>query len=94
MLTGKWAVKRAGGCKETDVLRDEWPGRARLALPSQTYTREQLRIGTLYPPVTQTRTGHAKGERSARTDVPLVTPPGSWGGLQMPVSSHAARSPR
>lgn len=94
MLTGMWAVIRAGGCKETDVLRDELPGRAMLALPFQTYTREQLRIGTFNPLVTQTRTGYAKGEPFRQNRRAAGYSPLGPGELQMPVSSHAARSPR
>ena len=50
--------------------------------------------GTSSPLVIQTRTGHAKGEpfRQNRRDTGYS--PLGPGGLQMPVSSHAARSPR
>src|SRR5690242_20592542 len=84
ILTSIWAVKRASVRKETDVLRDELPLTARLSLLYQIkFTQVSSYLyGTLYPLVKQTLTGHSKGEPAARTYVPLVTPPGSWGGCR------------
>jgi hypothetical protein len=50
--------------------------------------------GTFYPLVKQTRTGHAKGEPFRQNRRATSYSPLGPGGLQMPVSSHAARSPR
>ena len=76
------------------MLRDELPLTARLSLPYQIYTSEQLRIGTVYPLVTQTRPGHAKGEPFRQNRRAAGYSPLGPGGLQMPVSSHVARSVR
>ncbi len=50
--------------------------------------------GTLYPLVKHTRTGHSKGEPFRQNLRATGYSPLGPGGLQMPVSSHAARSLR
>jgi hypothetical protein len=50
--------------------------------------------GSLSSLVTQTCTGHAKGELFRPNRRAAGYSPLGPGGLQMPVSSHAARSPR
>jgi hypothetical protein len=50
--------------------------------------------GTLYPLVKHPLTGHAKGEPFRQNLRATGYLPLGPGGLQMPVSSHAARSPR